>query len=300
MESFFFNITKSRYKKTSLGKNSYRIDISNGVVFFDLFGDESFEIKSLDRMCFIIMTKGETKVSVEDRYTGKRHDFSSAKVATFLSTRQDLLFKTSSSKERVFILFIADFFLKRYLSQNPKEPVDFLYKLLQDELTLKLINTQPTDALSSYIVEKLLMIDENSHIHSLKAQLRIFEFMIHVFSYLDIFDDKLSKDEIEIALRAKEQLLKNFITPPTISELAHICATNESKLKKIFKKIFKEVYGITIYKYIQRLKLDHANLLLTQERLSVKEIAKRVGYSHQGHFSKLFYEHFGVLPKELK
>ena len=296
MESFFFNITKSRYKKSSLGKNSYRVDISNGVVFFDLFGDESFEIEGIDRMCFIIMTKGSAKVSIEDRFTAKRYDFSLAKVATFLSSRQDLFFKINSSKERVFILFIADFFLKRYLSQNPKEPVDFLYRLLQDELTLKLINTQPTDALSSYIVEKLLMIDENSHIHSLKAQLRIFEFMIHIFSYLDIFDDELSKDEIEIALKAKEHLLKNFITPPTISELAHICATNETKLKKIFK----EVYGTTIYKYIQRLKLDHANLLLTQERLSVKEIAKRVGYSHQGHFSKLFYEHFGVLPKELK
>ena len=60
-----------------------------------------------------------------------------------------------------------------------------------------------------------------------------------------------------------------------------MCATNESKLKKIFKKVYKT----TIYGYIQKLRLEKANLLLKEQSLNIGEIAKEVGYKHQGHFS---------------
>jgi AraC-like DNA-binding protein len=56
---------------------------------------------------------------------------------------------------------------------------------------------------------------------------------------------------------------------------------------------------MTIYGYIQKLRLEEANLLLRKEMLSIGEIARRVGYRHQGHFSKLFFETYGVYPREL-
>jgi len=39
--------------------------------------------------------------------------------------------------------------------------------------------------------------------------------------------------------------------------------------------------------------------LAQEEIMSVGEIAKRVGYKHQGHFSKLFFKTYGVYPKNL-
>ncbi|SFV90840.1 transcriptional regulator, AraC family [hydrothermal vent metagenome] len=50
---------------------------------------------------------------------------------------------------------------------------------------------------------------------------------------------------------------------------------------------------------LYRPRLEEANLLLKEEKLTIGEVAKRVGYSHQGHFSKLFFATYGVYPKEL-
>ena len=65
MESFFFNITDSRYKISEIFKknNEYitRVDISNGVVFLDVALEsakvEEFPIKNLDRMVMISVVK---------------------------------------------------------------------------------------------------------------------------------------------------------------------------------------------------------------------------------------------------
>jgi AraC-like DNA-binding protein len=110
-----------------------------------------------------------------------------------------------------------------------------------------------------------------------------------------MLDKDIDEEELAIASRAKSHLLSSFKNPPTIETLAHLCATNESKLKKVFKKVYKS----TIYAYVQRLRLEEANLLLREECMTIGEVAKRVGYKHQGHFSKLFFETYGVYPKDL-
>ena len=72
--------------------------------------------------------------------------------------------------------------------------------------------------------------------------------------------------------------------------------TNDFKLKKYFKK----VYQTTIYSYVQKIRLEKANLLLRENLMSVTEIATKVGYKHQGYFSSIFYKAYGVYPKDLK
>jgi hypothetical protein len=67
---------------------------------------------------------------------------------------------------------------------------------------------------------------------------RVMEFIIHRFALLDMGRCSVGDtDELDIASRARDHLLSSFITPPTIKELAHICATSESKLKIAFKKV---------------------------------------------------------------
>ena len=119
--------------------------------------------------------------------------------------------------------------------------------------------------------------------------------MIHRFKLLDIMDEHIENHEYCISKSAKDILLKSYTSPPTIQVLAHLCATNESKLKKVFKKVYKT----TVYGYVQKLRLEKANLLLKEQVLNIGEIAKEVGYKHQGHFSKLFFETYGVYPKDL-
>ena len=301
MDSFFFNITERRYKITDIfrSKEEYlrRVDISNGIVFVEslLFqSEQTFHLKNLDRMVMIVMVKCGALI-IEDHIAQKTEQVKEGKIAIFCSSRQDLsLTVPKSESSDVFILFISDFFLKRYLSGEKNEPIDHLYAMIQEEVSLEKVHTLPIDALSLYMVEKILNVSDNDRMQSIRAEHRVIEYMIHRFSLLDIFDE-VNEDTLLLASKAKAVLLEDFICPPTVSELAHLCATNESKLKIVFKKVYKT----TIHAYVQKLRLEEANLLMKEEQLTIGEIASRVGYKHQGHFSKLFFATYGVYPKEL-
>ena len=116
------------------------------------------------------------------------------------------------------------------------------------------------------------------------------------------FDAKRAKKERDLGLdavnklnKAREILLTDLQNPPSIKELARLCATNEFSLKKEFK----EHFGVTIYGMLADERLRLARGLLAQNDVSVKEAAQAVGYSSFGHFSKIFKVKFGVFPFEL-
>ncbi len=301
MDSFFFNITDSSYKKSYIFKNNHeyiqRVDISNGILFCDISLDNKrvFEVKNLDRMIIIPVVK-KGSFGLKDNIKNRYFKLSQSSINIFLSSKQDLRFDFATSKKtELFILFIADFILKRYLSSNPKGVINYLYDKMQTNISCELIDKKPLDALSLYIIDKALHLKVKESLASIKCEHYILEFIIHCFNLIDKKDDKLNKDETFIMQKAKNILLRSYISPPSIKELAHFCATNESKLKKIFKKS----QGITIYTFIQKLRLEKANILLKEKSFNIGEIAKKVGYKHQGHFSKIFFEHYGVYPKDL-
>ena len=305
MDSFFFNITDTSYKITNLLKNKKehisRVDISNGIVYLDISLDslhvgEALHVENLDRMLAIAVVK-KGAFSLSDKISEKEYIVEENTISMFASSRQNLSIKIKQSeKTQVFVLFIADFILKRYLSSNKNEVINVLYNKLQGELSCEEVDKKSTDALSLYIIDKILASKSDEYMNSLKCEHNILEFLIHRLSLIDMQDNKeLSNDEICISKASKDILLRSFVNPPSIEVLAHLCATNETKLKTVFKKVHK----ITIYGYIQNLRLQKANLLLKEQYLNIGQITKEVGYKHQGHFSKLFFENFGVYPKDL-
>ena len=305
MDSFFFNITDRRDKLSHLyekkDEHVLRVDISNGLVFFDvvrsLQEEKVITVRNLDRMNFIVAVR-QGRCTIEDKIDAKTVTLHQDNTYLFASSRQDLKITIEKSKKvEIFILFVADFFIKRYLSDNAYEPINFLYKKLQTEVSLELINETPTDALSLYLIDKIVNAKDSEKMNSIISEHRAIEYMIHRFSLLEDMDEtEFTPEEIEIARHAKQIVLQNYKDPPTIKELAHLCATNDFKLKKYFKKVHK----MTIYGYVQKLRLEKANLLLREKLLSVGEIATEVGYKHQGHFSAIFYKTYGVYPKDLK
>lgn len=301
MDSFFFNITESRYKVTEIfrKKKAYirRVDISNGIVFVESQLSQythTFQLQNLDRMLMLVMVKKGNFI-MEDHNASKTEQVKEGEIALFCTSKQDLTLTVPPDEHsEIFVLFIADFFLKRYLSGNKNEPIDYLYAKMQQEISLEKIQTLPVDALSLYMVGKILNVPSSDRMQSIRAEHRVMEFMIHRFSLLDIFEE-VNDEELILASKAKAVLLEDFIAPPSVEVLAHLCATNTSKLKMVFKKVYKT----TIHSYVQKLRLEEANILLKEEDLTIGEIAKRVGYRHQGHFSKLFFTTYGVYPKAL-
>ncbi len=61
-----------------------------------------------------------------------------------------------------------------------------------------------------------------------------------------------------------------------------------------------EVLRVTPNDFIRTIRLKKAAELLRQKEYRVNEIAYIVGFSSSSYFSKCFYKHFGVLPKDFK
>ena len=99
------------------------------------------------------------------------------------------------------------------------------------------------------------------------------------------------KNRISSLERAKEIIMEQYSSNLSIKDIAHKSAINECYLKKDFK----EYYGMTILDMLQKRRLEVAKQLL-KENLSVKEVAIKIGYKHSGHFSKLFFDSFGISP----
>lgn len=59
--------------------------------------------------------------------------------------------------------------------------------------------------------------------------------------------------------------------------------------------LFKRSTGLALHQYIVKARIEQATRLLVETNLSVREIARRVGYTHS-RFSALFQRHTGATP----
>ena len=104
----------------------------------------------------------------------------------------------------------------------------------------------------------------------------------------------LNIHDIQALYKVKEQMLAHLETPPVIKELAVGASMSPSKLKRLFKQIF----GNSIFSYYQEVRMKKAACLLKEERLSVSEVGYRMGFTNLSHFSRIFEAHIGMKPKK--
>ena len=294
MESFFFQADWDRFRERSLASGLNRIDVSNGLVYLD--ADSAVELAVpfdyRDRMVILAFVRqGAILFSSTDGSDPER--VKAGEIGMFISRRQRGALRFE--KAEGFVLFVADFFLKRYRSGEESAIIDRLYARLEDA-PLERLATDPLDALSLHLIGKITQASPTEPMRALRGEHRVVELMLHRLGRLAPLSQGAEDELSHLAARARALLEADFVHPPTIEELAHRCATNASKLKRAFK----HTYQTTIYGYIQRLRMEEANLLLREESLSIGEVARRVGYRHQGHFSRLFYHTYGLYPKTLK
>lgn len=65
-----------------------------------------------------------------------------------------------------------------------------------------------------------------------------------------------------------------------------------------FGRIFKSFYGISLKKYILRLRIERAKALLSEGNSNVTAVGGQVGISNPSYFTKVFRENTGKLPSD--
>jgi AraC-like DNA-binding protein len=106
----------------------------------------------------------------------------------------------------------------------------------------------------------------------------------------------LSAADRERIYFARDFLLTNMQTPPSLTELSRAAGLNEFKLKNGFRQVFDN----TVFGYLNDHKMEHARQLLQSAVQSVTEIAEELGFSSVQHFSTAFRKKFGVSPVQLR
>ncbi|NIJ35981.1 AraC-like DNA-binding protein [Sphingopyxis panaciterrae] len=97
-------------------------------------------------------------------------------------------------------------------------------------------------------------------------------------------------------IEAQRLLTENFVTPPSLEDLAQQVGMSRSNLCLSFRQIA----GQTVYDFITDRRMEHALALLQQRETSITQIAYAVGYSHPSSFSMAVQRRFGASPSELR
>ncbi|KAA6329898.1 Regulatory protein PchR [termite gut metagenome] len=124
------------------------------------------------------------------------------------------------------------------------------------------------------------------------------ELICRLLMELEKRDEKLlyalNTHDIQSIYRVKEQMLGHLETSPIIKELAVCANMSPTKLQRLFKQIF----GNTIFSYYQDFRIKEAARLLKEEKLSVSEVGYQLGFTNLSHFSRVFKDHIGAKPKQ--
>lgn len=137
--------------------------------------------------------------------------------------------------------------------------------------------------------------EELSHFYlKLKTEEMIYLFLSELSKRETITNYPLNVADVKAMYAIKETLCSDLSNPPDLTHLAFISNMSESKMNKLFKQIF----GNSIYNYYQALRMNEAAYLIREEKISVSETGYRLGFSNLSHFSRIFEKHIGLKPKK--
>ncbi|WP_411339066.1 AraC family transcriptional regulator [Sphingopyxis sp. J-6] len=135
----------------------------------------------------------------------------------------------------------------------------------------------------------------------LLIQSKAIEILCHAFEALDQDENGetfagASKLAASGVLKAQRLLSDNFVSPPSLDDLAHQVGLSRSGLCAAFRQIV----GQTVFDYIADLRMQQALALLNESGATISEVAYAVGYGHPSSFSVAVQRRFGTTASELR
>jgi len=220
----------------------------------------------------------------------------------FSSTNYDLqmTYSRHSRLKRVGIFF-SPAFVSRCVKKNI-----LLDLMLYADNRLRNINKEPITFEYRQLLEDIFHTDRDSPVSHLILQNRI---LLLAEKFLSTFLVKApqrkengqvktkEKEKDILALRNVEQILSNNKLDkfPSIEILSKTAMMSTTKLKTKFKQI----YGMKLYEFYNRNRLETAKEMLKTGNYSVKQVGYNIGFSNLSNFAKAFKKEFGLLPKDI-
>ena len=100
----------------------------------------------------------------------------------------------------------------------------------------------------------------------------------------------------ETAQTASEYICTHTGVRITINQLAKVCGVSETQVKKSIRA----VYGMPVYSYVRRQKMNSAAELLIDTDKTILDIAGECGYDNGSKFSRAFFSVYGITPSSYR
>jgi AraC-like DNA-binding protein len=280
------------------------VDLPNGlqciISDYTVHQDILFQRTKINESFFTLRFDEVTVPEVTSPNATSQLSANAIRTAVFLgSAKFDWLFLTNANTK---VKGINIFFSKPWLEQfvGIESVGDMIKKYLN--LKMSAFNYEPMDMEYKRLLAEILSIDVEPAFENMVIQNRIMLLLERFFARIHKkmndthFDVKLSNDDITRLKEIQALLLKDFtLEPPGIAKLAKLAAMSPSKLKTSFK----DVYGMPIYQYYQKHRMNKAKAMLLSKKYTVREVGMEVGFSNLSNFAKAFKKSFDQLPSDL-
>lgn len=108
--------------------------------------------------------------------------------------------------------------------------------------------------------------------------------------------NSMDKYKYDLVSEAVNYLKQNYSSKLNLEEICQQFFLSKS----YFSKIFKSITGLSIFEYIQKIRIDEACKLLQNKSNKMLGISESVGYSDYGYFYRTFKRITGLSPMEYK
>lgn len=144
------------------------------------------------------------------------------------------------------------------------------------------------------IIGSLIPKELNNFFYNIKAQELIYLFFIELLKRQELRSYPLNAADVRSVYLVRDRIISDLSMAPRLAELASFSGMSESKLKRLFKQIF----GHSIYNYYQSLRIKEAAYFIREQKLSVSEAGYKLGFANLSHFTRLFERYMGLKPKK--
>lgn len=155
------------------------------------------------------------------------------------------------------------------------------------------------DAEKAELEQHLVRLHSHRSGESARFQLAFMDFIAFLSSYWSGVDE--TAPELTSQKEKTVQSVVSFIETHYQEDLrleAIEAALHMSKYH--LAKVFKEMTGVTIFKYLYQRRVNQAKIEFLISSASVTEICYQVGFNYPSHFTKVFKQLTGLTPEQYK
>lgn len=157
-------------------------------------------------------------------------------------------------------------------------------------------------ALNSRISERQHVFEEifstlerSTELESLRYASSLLHYYLASMRYLRLYRPEATTSPSLIDA-VKHYMQENIERHLTLEQIAQYTGYSPSH----FSSLFRKATGESPLAYLNRLKIEHACLLLKTTDMRINQICHKVGISDNYYFSRLFKQHTGISPKQFR